>query len=245
MRPLRLTLEFDGSAYHGWQYQPGLTTVQGQLEEALSTVLRTPVKVVGQGRTDAGVHAEGQVAHATADGDDHDLERLRRSLNGLLGPHCAVLGVEVAPEGFHARYSALERTYRYQIVRRPSPLRRRTHWLVTGGLDVAAMQGAVGLFVGEHDFASYCAHTQEMEHTRCVVSSFTLGEDGDVLTFRVSADRFLHNMVRRLVGEMVALGAGRIGRQLTLDRLNDPAPAQGGHTAPAHGLVLERVRYPE
>ena len=239
-----MTLEFDGGAFHGWQVQPGLRTVQGELEKALATILRRNVPVTGQGRTDAGVHAEGQVAHLMLEADEIEPGGLVRHLNGLLGPDCSVREAAWAPDGFNARYSALSRTYRYQIVRCPSPLRRHTHWLVEGVLDLAGIRAALPLFVGEHDFGAYCAHSREMEHTRCVVSSFTLGEEAQVLTFRITADRFLHNMVRRLVGEMIELGAGRLEVGVISNRVDQEGPAEHGHTAPAHGLVLESVAYP-
>lgn len=240
---LKITLEYDGAAYHGWQVQPGLATVQGAVEAALKTVLRRDVPVIGQGRTDGGVHAEGQVAHVMLDARGLNTEVLRRRLNGLLGPACAILELEWAAEGFHARYSAIERRYRYQIVRRPSPLRRNTHWLIESAIDPDRMSAALPLFTGEHDFGAYCSHSREMTHTRCVVSAFTLAEKGPILTFRIAANRFLHNMVRRIVGDLVALGRGTIDLDVIATRIDSAGPAEHGFTAPPHGLVLEEVRY--
>ena len=241
---VRLLLEYDGSAYHGWQQQPDVDTVQGAVEEALRTVLRDEVRVVGQGRTDAGVHAEGQTAHADLPGEEHDLDALRRRLNGLLRPSCALLALEEVPPDFHARFHASERRYRYQIVLRPSPLRYRSHWEVRGPLDEMAMTPVMDAVLGEHDFGAFCAHSQEWTHTRCVVRAFTLEGDGAERTFRIAADRFLHSMVRRLVGDLVAVGTGRRSAEQVLERLDTPGPARDGLTAPAHGLVLERVTYP-
>jgi tRNA pseudouridine38-40 synthase len=243
-RQLKITLEYDGAGFHGWQIQPGQLTVQGALEKALTTVLRRPVSVMGQGRTDSGVHAAGQVAHALLDSDETDLVDLRRRLNGLLGPSCAVRELSWAPDGFHARYSAIERQYRYQITREPAPLLRNTHWLVEGALDLESMRAAMPLFTGEHDFGCYCSHSREMVHTRCVVSAFTLGEYGTILTFRIAADRFLHNMIRRIVGELVQLARGKIDQGTIEERIGSPGPADSGLTAPPHGLILEQVVYP-
>ncbi len=239
-----LKLEYDGSAFHGWQRQPGLRTVQEELERALGTVLHQPVPVVGQGRTDAGVHAEGQTAHARLP-EGADLGQLQRRLNGLLAPDCAVVTLRSVPETFHARYSAIERIYRYGIVRRPSPLQESTHWRVEGELDLARIEGILPAFLGEHDFGWFCSHSRPMAHTRCTVRVFTLAQGGPVLTFRVSANRFLHNMVRRLVGDLIEVARGRWSGAEVVDRLGGPGPATRGRTAPPHGLVLEQVVYPD
>jgi tRNA pseudouridine38-40 synthase len=239
-----LELEYDGSAYHGWQRQREEPTVQAVLEGALRTILREPVGVVGQGRTDAGVHAEAQTAHAQVP-EGTDLDDLRKRLNGLLGPNCAVHRLVTVPEDFHARFSALSRTYRYQIVRRPAPLKRRTHWLVEGSLDLDRVHQALPLLQGEHDFGWFGRHSREMDHTRCHVRGFTLEGSGELLTFRITANRFLHNMVRRLVGELVELARGRWDRDDLTARIDHPGPAEAGLTAPAHGLLLERVEYPK
>ncbi|MCK4772803.1 MAG: tRNA pseudouridine(38-40) synthase TruA [Candidatus Latescibacteria bacterium] len=244
-RPVKITIEYDGSDYHGWQRQPEQRTVQGELERAFTLVRGTPISVVGQGRTDSGVHAEGQVAHAFLDSEDVDLEDLRNHLNGLLGPTCVVKELVLAPQGFHARYSAISRHYRYQITSVPSPLRRSTHWYVKWVLDIDLMETALELCLGEHDFGAFCSHSREYLHTRCKVSVFTLDEDGAIITFRIGADRFLHNMVRRLIGEMVMLGRGFHSIEHCMSLLDTPGPAQTGLTAPAHALFLERIVYPE
>ena len=239
-----MKLEYDGSAFHGWQRQPGLRTVQAELERALETVLREPIPVLGQGRTDAGVHAEGQTAHARLP-DGAEPGELQRRLNGLLGPDCSVVAVRPVPDTFHARYSAVERVYRYQIVRRPSPLREPTHWRVEGALDLAGPGRVLPAFLGEHEFGWFCAHSRPMAHTRCTVRVFTLAVEGPVLTFRIAANRFLHNMVRRLVGDLVEVARGRWSEAELVGRLDAPGPATQGRTAPAHGLILERVIYPD
>lgn len=241
---VRLLLEYDGTAYHGWQRQPDVSSVQGTLEDAFSTVLRDRVRVVGQGRTDAGVHAEGQTAHVDLPGEGHDLHALMRRLNGMLRPSCALLELEQAAPDFHARFHAVERRYRYQLVLRPSPLRSRTHWEVRGPLDEAAMRLLMEEVVGEHDFGAFCSHSQERAHTRCVVRHFRLEGDGVERTFRIAADRFLHNMIRRLAGDLVAVGRGRRSARQVLELLDRPGPSREGRTAPAHGLVLEEVLYP-
>ena len=242
--PVKITLEYDGSAYHGWQRQPNRRTVQGELEEALFLICREPISVVGQGRTDRGVHAEGQVAHAFIAAEDVDLPDLMKRLNGLLGSTCQVRELVLEEEGFHARYSAISRHYRYQITRESSPLRRRTHWYVKDRLDIEKIGEACTLCYGEHDFGVFCSHSKDQPHTRCTVTAFTLDEKGAIVTFRIAANRFLHNMVRRLIGEMVLIGRGRHSVELFRSRLDSPGPAEAGLTAPPHGLFLERVVYP-
>lgn len=244
-RPVKITLEYDGSAYHGWQRQTDQRTVQGELEKALSLLRRTTIPVVGQGRTDSGVHAEAQVAHAFLDSDDIDLNDLRKRLNGLLGATCAVRKLELAPEGFHARYSALARHYRYQIIQELSPLRRASHWYVESELALNPIRLAMAMCEGEHDFGTFCSHSQEMANTRCNVSAFTLDAAKPMLNFHIVADRFLHNMVRRLVGEMVTLGRGLYTIEDFRERLDSEGPAEHGLTAPPHGLYLAKVVYPE
>jgi tRNA pseudouridine38-40 synthase len=239
-----LKLEYDGSAFHGWQRQPGLRTVQAELEGALETVLRQPIPVVGQGRTDAGVHAEGQTAHLRLP-DGAAGGELQRRLNGLLGPDCAVVAVRPVSESFHARYNALERVYRYRIVRCPSPLREPTHWRVEGAFDRTRIEEILPAFLGEHDFGWFCSHSRPMAHTRCTMRVFTLAGEGPVLTFRIAANRFLHNMVRRLVGDLVEVARGRWEPAEVVGRIDQPGPATRGRTAPPHGLVLEQVVYPD
>jgi len=242
---LKFIIEYDGSVYHGWQRQPGLRTVQGDLEAAFETLLRAPVAVHGQGRTDSGVHAEGQVAHVILPGLEMSLEKLVKHLNGIIGPTCTIRKIEIAPPGFHARFSAVERRYRYQIIREYSPLRRTTHWFVEGQLDLPVIERAMEACLGEHDFGMFCSPRRDSRHTRCTVSHFSGEAEGAYLVLRIAADRFLHNMVRRLAGEMVALGQGQHSIGNFLERLDRPGPGEGGRTAPPHALYLEEVRYPD
>ncbi|MFC1499876.1 tRNA pseudouridine(38-40) synthase TruA [Candidatus Zixiibacteriota bacterium] len=243
--PVKIILEYDGAAYSGWQRQPEVRTVQGDLEEALATVLRTAVTVHGQGRTDSGVHAEAQVAHVILTDPEVDLDDLRKHLCGIMSPTCTVREMVFAPPGFHARFSAIGRRYRYQIIREYSPLRRSTHWFVEGDLDLDVIQRSMEACLGDHDFGMFCSHSQELKHTRCTVSSFSMDRGDATLTFRITANRFLHNMVRRLAGEMVVLGRGKRSFDEFVTRLDDPGPADAGLTAPAHALFLEQVIYPQ
>ncbi len=254
---LRLDLAYDGADFHGWAAQPSLRTVQGELTAALATALRTgpadAVALVCAGRTDAGVHARGQVCHAdvdraavaraTAGGAPH----LARRLNGILPPDVRVRAVREAPEGFDARFSALWRRYRYRLADRPGsldPLRRG--WVATAGrpLDDVAMHEAAQALVGRHDFAAFCKRREGATTIRTLLDlDVGRGPDG-VVEVGVRADAFCHAMVRSLVGCLVAVGEGRRAPGWPAERLaarrRDPAVT----VAPARGLVLEEVAYP-
>ena len=247
MPTYRMTVEYDGGPFRGWQVQPGQPTVQGALEHVLSTVLREHVPVVGSGRTDAGVHARGQVAHFVTRAPV-DAYRLQRSFAGLLPEAVAVLSVEPAADDFHARYSARERRYRYRIACGPRALDRHTRWSLRPTLraaDFERMNQAAGHLIGRHDFDSFCRTQSATVNRVCTVvrARWTAEEREGDWAFEIAADRFLHGMVRAIVGTLVEVGRGA--------RAPDDLPAilaqrdrrAAGAAAPAHGLSLERVRY--
>jgi tRNA pseudouridine38-40 synthase len=232
----RLLLEYDGSEFAGWARQPGLRTVQGVLEEALSTVLRREVELTVAGRTDRGVHARGQVAsHA---GDPAPL----RSLNALLPGDVAVLWSGEAPESFDARRDARSRTYRYRVLARPAPSafeRRRALWW-SRPLDRAALDECAAALPGSHDFTAFTP--TDSEHVRFLRDVFRaewIEEPDDVLAFWIEADTFMRHMVRVLVGTMLDGVSPDAFRRL----LEGRPRSEAGATAAAHGLYLESVRY--
>jgi len=255
---LRLDLGYDGTEFHGWARQPALRTVQGTLEAALAQVLRLPeVQVTCAGRTDTGVHARGQVAHLDVAADVLEAARgrsttgapeaLLRRLNGVLPTDLRIGRVAVAPDGFDARFSAVWRRYAYRIADAPhlvDPLRRR--WVLSWPreLDLAAMNEAAGGLLGEHDFAAFCRRRTGATTVRSLLElSWRRDEDGLAVAL-VRADAFCHNMVRALVGAMVAVGEGRHppqwpARVLAAGR-RDPAVT----VVHAHGLTFEEVGYP-
>jgi tRNA pseudouridine38-40 synthase len=244
---VRLDIAYDGAAFAGWAAQRELRTVQGVLEEALSTLLRAPSpRLTVAGRTDAGVHARGQVAHVDLPESAADDRLLLRRLNGLLPPDVRVRAVSAAPAGFDARFSALSRTYRYRIADGASlvdPLRRDVlAW--PRALDLPALQEAAGALAGEHDFAAYCRRREGATTVRRVLSLDWVRDVGGLLVMTVVADAFCHSMVRSLVGALVSVGEGRRAPVWPGSLLALRARATDVPVAPPHGLVLEAVAYP-
>ena len=255
---LRIDLRYDGARFHGWAKQPGLRTVQGDLEASLETLLRTSgTALTVAGRTDAGVHARGQVAHVDVDPEkltaaagrrpEPAPDALARRLNGLLGPDVRIRRVSEAAPGFDARFSALWRRYAYRIADRVAdvdPLTRGHVLAWPRELDADAMNEAAGLLLGEHDFAAFCKRREGATTVRSLLDLDWSRAESGVLVARVRADAFCHNMVRSLTGCLVAVGEGRrppgwAGEVLRGAR-RDPAVT----VLHAHGLTLEEVRYP-
>jgi tRNA pseudouridine38-40 synthase len=240
---VRLTLAYDGTGFHGWARQRGLRTVQGELEGALGRTFGAEPRVAAAGRTDAGVHARGQVASFEVAGAP-DLVGLHRALNALLAPEIVVLDARRAPEGFHARFSATAREYRYRIAVGPwpDPFEARYVWHRPGGLAVPRMRGAARHLVGEHDFASFCRRPLSGGTVRRL-ERLAVSRRGDRVEISARANAFLHQMVRSLVGTLVAVGEGRIDPEAMPAILAAQDRARAGRIAPAHGLTLERVLY--
>lgn len=255
---LRIDLAYDGSGFRGWAAQPGLRTVQGELTSALTTVLRLPegsLQVTCAGRTDAGVHARGQVAHVDVPPDGSEtaashlarLGVLTRRVNGVLDRDARVRRISAAPDGFDARFAALWRRYAYRMVDDPAlvdPLTGNHVLAWPRALDVAAMDEAAQGLVGLHDFAAFCKHREGATTIRTLLDfGWSRDTDGTIVG-HVRADAFCHSMVRALVGCMVAVGEGRKApewaREILTGRRRDPAVV----VVPAHGLTLEEVAYP-
>ena len=255
---VRIDLGYDGGGFHGWARQPGLRTVQGELERALDTVLRVEgSSLTVAGRTDTGVHARGQVAHLDVDDAVVDAARgraahsagdvLLRRLNGVLDPDVRVRGVGAAPTGFDARFSAVWRRYAYRIADRPEavdPLRRSHVLVASQPLDEAAMAGASEALLGEHDFAAFCRKRPGATTIRTLLELGWERQSDGLLVGTVRADAFCHNMVRALVGCLVAVGEGRRdaawAASVLAGRQRDPAVI----VVQPHGLTLEEVGYP-
>ena len=266
-----ISLCYDGSSFFGWQYQPGVPTVQGTLEDALGKLLRSSISVTGAGRTDTAVNAIGYIAHFDAP-EGLDTEALGYKLNAILPPSIVVLRVAEAPAEFHSRFDATNRKYTYFLHRRKDPFVGKYSFQCLYALDIQAMNKAAEMLLGTHDFrcfqktgtdvkTSICTVTEAGWHSytpsHCSVMDFP-ARDGDYLYFRISADRFLRNMVRAVVGSLIDVGRGKMTQdqfaklilppeilQLPQGRSEESIPSRSdaGESVPGHALFLSEITY--
>jgi tRNA pseudouridine38-40 synthase len=240
---VRLDIEYDGSGFRGWAAQPGLRTVQGELEAALATVLRERVQLTVAGRTDTGVHALGQVASFVTEAEVR--EDLVRRLNGVGPDDVAVTAATVAEDGFDARRDAKSRSYRYRILARstPSPFEDGHALWWPHRFDLEALHACASALPGTHDFTAFTpTQTDHVRFDRDILSA-SWNQEGDLLTFRITADAFMRNMVRILVGTMLEVSSGRRTVESFTQLLAGATRTEAGDTAPPHGLYLEKVGY--
>lgn len=241
---LKLTLEYDGSNYSGWQLQPRHDSIQGRIEAALERIFAAPVRVFGSGRTDAGVHARGQVASISIP-RPFDPAELQRALNSMMPADIVVLDISPAPDEFDPRRAARSRVYEYRVLNRTvaSAFEYRYSWLVREQLDLAAMNCAARIFIGENDFAAFRSLGTDVTTTVRRVISSEWSRDADILLYRVEANSFLRHMVRAMVAAMIDVGRGK----LTVDNIAAILAGRDRHAAPANappgGLYLVEVRY--
>ncbi|HET8525327.1 MAG TPA: tRNA pseudouridine(38-40) synthase TruA [Actinomycetota bacterium] len=240
---VRLTLAYDGTRFRGWARNAGQRTVEGVLTDALARALGAAPRLSVAGRTDAGVHARGQVASFEVNGDT-DLQRLQRSINGMLAPEIVAIGVRRAADGFDARFSASAREYRYRIDvgAWPDPFDARFVWHRPGELALSEMREAARSLLGEHDFASFCRRPRSGGTVRRL-ERLSIARSGDRVEISARANAFLHQMVRTLVGTLVRVGDGKLDPAAVPEILGARDRVRAGQMAPAHGLTLERVVY--
>jgi tRNA pseudouridine38-40 synthase len=245
MRVLKLVLEYDGSHYCGWQVQGDAPTVQGVLEQALVKILGARVRVSGAGRTDAKVHALGQVASFRS-ASALPVEALQRALNSLLPRDVAIREVQEAPPEFHARFSALGKIYAYRILNRPvrSPVRLRYVWHVPQALDLPAMTVAAMSLHGTHDFAAFQAAGSVVKSTERTLTALTVTQEGEEIIVHGTATGFLRHMMRNIVGTLVEVGRGARPAADVQRILEARDRRLAGVTAPPQGLYLVQVLYP-
>lgn len=238
----KLTIEFNGSEFSGWQIQPDTKTVEEEIEKAFSQVLQQPIDLIGQGRTDAGVHAKGQVAHVDLP-EGIDTQKLIFGVNGMVGNQIQIHSIEgVGPE-FHARFDATSREYEYTVLTKASPLNNSLAWFPAKELDIEKLKACANILIGEHDFNTFSKFNEENYTTLCTIFVSEWQEREGRLVFRISANRFLRNMVRRLVGTMIEVASGRMTISDFENLLNNIDSKKPSVTAPAKGLVLTKVFY--
>ncbi|MDR5684024.1 MAG: tRNA pseudouridine(38-40) synthase TruA [Armatimonadota bacterium] len=246
MRTIRLTVAYDGTDYAGWQLQPRRPSIQGELERAVRAVTGSHARVIGAGRTDAGVHAIGQVAHFLTSSDLPGASFVA-ALNHFLPPQIAVRAAADAADGFHARRDAVARCYRYLVWNRPgrNPLLRDRALFWDGDLDFDRMRAAARHMMGQHDFAALHATGSRPHSTVCEVRRIELRRQGSLVIVDVEADRFLRHMVRIMVGTLLEVGSGKRPPDSIPDLLGSGDSQRAGPVVAACGLYLMRVAYPE
>lgn len=238
----KLTIEFDGTDFSGWQIQPDARTIEEEIEKGFSKILQQPIDILGQGRTDAGVHAKGQVAHLDLPADINP-EKVVFGVNGLIGNEIQILDIIEIQDEFHSRFEATSREYEYSVLKYPSPLKNRMAWYPAKEIKLDTLRQCAVMILGEHDFNAFSKYNEENYTTLCHVFVSEWEEREQELVFRISANRFLRNMVRRLVGTMIEVASGRISMTEFEDLLDNQSAKKPTVTAPARGLVLTEVFY--
>ncbi|MBZ0159395.1 tRNA pseudouridine(38-40) synthase TruA [Candidatus Methylomirabilis sp.] len=244
MPTFKLTIEYDGTDYHGWQVQPGMTTIQGTLEEAVARIVGERIHVMGAGRTDAGVHALGQVASLRAP-FSHPPDTLRRALTSVLPPDIVVTAAEEMDSDFHAQRCAKWKRYRYTLLTRsyPSALDRRSTLFVPYPLKRDAMADAARMLIGTHDFSAFQAAHSSAESSIRTILKAEFQEDGDHFSFEIVGDGFLRHMIRIIMGTLLDVGRGRFGPEILKVILESRDRNHASKTISPHGLCLLEVSY--
>ena len=243
MPNVRLLIEYDGTDYSGWQIQQNGKTVQGEIENGLETILGTKIALIGSGRTDRGVHALAQSANFYIE-NSMTPDKIISSLNGVLPRDIRILDATFVDEKFDSRRDASARQYVYKIVKRETALDRLYALRVINDLNFRDMESGAELVLTKTDFNSFCKASSETENRKCMISKSEWHDNGDYLYYTIRADRFLHHMVRSLVGTMIEIGRGKLNIDDLEGIFAKSDRRAAGPTAPAHGLYLERVFYP-
>lgn len=239
----KLFIEYDGSNFSGWQIQPQERTVEGEIEKALSTLYQMEIDVIGQGRTDAGVHALQQIAHVDLP-DVYNKRRIIHAMRGLLPEDVTIFSIEKTHAEFHSRFDAASRKYIYRVANRPVPIDRHKIWYSFLDCDLDLLKMCADLVKGEHDFFQFCIPNEDPHlTTRCTIHESNWKIEAGIFNYTIAANRFLRQMVRRLVGTMVQVSAGKIELKKFKEMVMHPTIENSSFTAPPNGLTLVSVEY--
>jgi len=239
-----LELAYDGSEFHGWQRQPNAITVQESIESALNKILSEDISIVGCGRTDTGVHASQYFTHFDTVADLADID-LSYKLNAVLPDSIAIYQTFQVDDEAHARFSAIERSYQYRIIRRKDPFELPYAWSFYRDLDLEAMASVTKHFIGQKDFKAFCKQADEKEHHLCDLRKLKINTSEHLITIDITANRFLRNMVRAIVGTLVEYGSGKITEKELISIIDSGDRSEAGVSAPAQGLFLSNISYPK
>ena len=244
MQRYKIVIQYDGSFFKGWQLQKNEKTVQGDIENSLKVIAKSKTRIIlkGSGRTDAGVHAMGQVAHFDLDTHLTDIE-IKNALNYYTDENCKIMSICKIHDKFDSRYDAKNRTYKYQIYTGKSILYRNQAWLKNENIDIKILNQLADYIIGEHDFLSFSKYNPEIKNTKSIIYYSEWQLEGKFLSYKICANRFLHHMIRYLVGMMVAISDGRSTLEHFKTLLHEPQKNVQIHLAPACGLQLLEVKY--
>ncbi|KAA3615706.1 MAG: tRNA pseudouridine(38-40) synthase TruA [Calditrichaeota bacterium] len=246
MPRIKLTIEYDGSAYCGWQLQKKDKTIQGELERALKIILKKKINILGSGRTDAGVHARNQIAHCDIPeiaGNKLELLKIQKSINGILDNDIVVKNIEECSQEFHARFDAKKRLYRYYISKTPTAINRKLAWYISYPLNFTLMQKAADNLFTLQEFKTFCKTGNDVKTYECKIHRVKWYLASGFWVFEIQANRFLYGMVRAIVGLLTELGQGKITYKQYLEIINSQDRSKVKFSAPAHGLFLEEITY--
>ena len=241
----KITVEYDGTSYHGWQRQKNERTVQEEIEKALFTMTGKKTALIASGRTDAGVHALGQVANFTCD-TGLSPQAFQSGLNSLTKDDIVIISCDIVGENFHSRFNAKSKTYNYRILNRnlPAAINRQYAWFIRKTLDLVSMRRAAGHIIGSHDFKAFEGTGSPRSHTtRCIIKADIIEQENGIIVFEIEADGFLRFMVRNIVGTLVDVGLGKISSDDFKKILISKDRSMAGATAPPNGLFLMQVKY--
>ncbi|HKI79907.1 MAG TPA: tRNA pseudouridine(38-40) synthase TruA [Ignavibacteriaceae bacterium] len=237
-----LHIQYDGAAYSGWQIQDNAETVQQRIVDAIKVILKEKVNLIGSGRTDTGVHALGQIANFKVE-SELDIYKFKHSLNSILPEDISIIKMKKVPEEFHARFNAKKRSYLYLISKMKSPFYNNYSWYYHNKINVEALNNYSKLLIGEHNFSSFAKKKSEVENKNCNIYNAHWKESGELIMFFIEANRFLHGMVRTVVGTLLGISSNDEKEEKLIKILESQDREVAGETAPAKGLFLYKVKY--